>query len=341
MEKSLTTMSKLVKEEKASNAQFRRGYNLSLILMLGYGLVRLGEWVIFPLLSGIPLAGALTTDMLWPLLFTAAVISCGLVGNHKWAGWLSIATALGLAGVILTASRDYGLSLADIFRYIPSAWYAAASALVVLVIGVLMLTSKSVRYYASRRKQMEKELPKPSAAPTTEGAVTPTPAAPAKPKPQHHLRRLVIGLACSTLLAAAGVWGMELTVPPTAQDELLPMEGAFVALEGGGVEDAYQLRLAGGDATYTISSIVAFPVDEFRSTVQPGDVLYLSYEDDQWRNIFELSDENGHVYLTYEQAIADHAENTRWGWGIVLVGYAILVAVCLVMYFRRKKKAGV
>lgn len=117
--------------------------------------------MLFPMLIGVPLENAVTTDIILPLLFAMFAISCSLAGKNKLAGWLSIITAASMIGVILKTSHDSGVSLAIMFTYMPSAWYLAISALIVLIVGIVMLTNKSVRYYATRRRELEKGLPSP------------------------------------------------------------------------------------------------------------------------------------------------------------------------------------
>ncbi|HBD86605.1 MAG TPA: hypothetical protein DC001_04180 [Clostridiales bacterium] len=330
------TMSQKIKEECAVNETFRRGRTLTIVLMTVYGLLRLAEVVVLPPLTGTTVTLVYNSNMVGPVLFFLLVISSGLNGRNKAAGWFCLLTAVGYGAALFISTVQYGISLADLFRYTPVGWYTAVSVAVAVVLGLMMLCNKSVRAYAGRRQQMAKEL-RDHYAPsvTRDDSAAAAPAAPARPR--HHLRNLIISLVVCTALALAGALAMDIVTPPTSFEELEKAQGGFVSLEAGSVDGAYRLKLDGSDLTYTISSIVDFPAEEFLAQQEPGAPLTIFYEDDEWRNILVMS--SGEItYMNYDQSRQALIENNYWGWGMLLVAYAILVTICMIVYFNLKKK---
>jgi len=152
--------------------------------------------------------------------------------------------------------------------------------------------------------------------------------------------RLILGLAALGLATLTLVNLANGSTP--AYSELTELSGAYLRLDRRADDSNLYLYIqnsSGITEEFILNSILNLDTAELSRRLTPGETVTVRYQNDEYRNVYELTGEDGPI-LTYAQAAAADRENQNWGYGLLaacLVSALGLLAVWA-LWDRRKRR---
>ena len=148
--------------------------------------------------------------------------------------------------------------------------------------------------------------------------------------------RLILGLAALGLAMIAMINLTTDSMP--AYDRLAEISGAYVRMDREADGDNLYLYLrtdSGLTERFILNSILNVDTAAMAAKLDPGETVTVRYQNDEYRNVYELTGADGPI-LTYAQAEKADRENRYWGYG--LVGGLTAAALGLLVFWTLRER---